>query len=231
IHREGLKRLFSSILKREGGDYYLVTPAEKWRIEVDDVPFFVTGVERVVRDGQEALLFETATGERVVAGQAHPLRVVIDPESGEPAPYLLVRDGMEGLLARGVFYQLADWACGGPEKKQAVQGVYSLGVFFPLEGLHVGVVGAAAAFRGYPDNVLGGVLDIAGLAVDTVLGIDLEALAAVVVAHHLVDPRRAVALGGLVEHRQVVADGNVRVLEGEVDRLILLVVGVGHEHR
>jgi len=133
IHREGLKRLFSSILKREGGDYYLVTPAEKWRIEVDDVPFFVTGVERVVRDGQEALLFETATGERVVAGQAHPLRVVIDPESGEPAPYLLVRDGMEGLLARGVFYQLADWACGGPEKKQAVQGVYSLGVFFPLE--------------------------------------------------------------------------------------------------
>ena len=133
IRRDALVRLFSSILKREGDQYYLVTPGEKWRLRVDDAPFFIIGVERVVRAGQEALLFEAATGEKVVAGENHPLRVVSDSQTGEPSPYLLVRDGMEGLLARGVFYQLAEWARQGPDKNQAVLGVYSLGAFFPLE--------------------------------------------------------------------------------------------------
>ncbi len=105
---------------------------EKWRLQVDDVPFLVTRVERVESEGQPVLVFYTSVGDRVIAGPDNPLRVVVD-ESGEPRPYLLIRGGMEGLLARPVFYRLADFAELGPGEKKAVHGVYSLGEFFPLE--------------------------------------------------------------------------------------------------
>ena len=132
INRKGLVKVFSSILKREGDDYFLVTPVEKWRIQVEDVPFSVCGVEVLHRDGVQILVFETSTEEKVIAGPENPLRVLTDT-LGEPSPYLLVRGGMEGLLTRSVFYQLAELAVPGPEKEKAVQGVYSLGEFFPLE--------------------------------------------------------------------------------------------------
>lgn len=133
IQRDSLVRLFSTVLKREGDEYFLVTPVEKWRIQVDDVPFSVVKVETVTREGEQALLFETATGDRVLAGPDHPLRVSHDPDSGEPSPYLLVRDGMEGRLVRSVFYELVEMAQPGPGEESALRGVYSMGEFFPLE--------------------------------------------------------------------------------------------------
>lgn len=132
IRRFELVKLFSSILKREGDDYFLVTPVEKWRIRVEDVPFSVTSLDVVEREGVQALVFTTAVGDKVMAGVEHPLRVALNA-AGEPSPYVLVRDGMEGLLTRSVFYQLAEHIQPEPEKNKAVQGVYSLGVFFPLE--------------------------------------------------------------------------------------------------
>ena len=120
-------------MKREGDDYFLVTPVEKWRITVEDVPFQVIAVERLERNGEQALQFTTSTGDKVMAGPDHPLRGDIDPGTGEPSPYLLIRKNMEGLLARPVFYQITDYATNGPDTKKAVHGVYSLGHFFPLE--------------------------------------------------------------------------------------------------
>lgn len=133
IRRPQLVNLFASILKREGDDYFLVTPVEKWRITVEDVPFQVIAVERLERNGEQALQFTTSTGDKVMAGPDHPLRVDIDPGTGEPSPYLLIRKNMEGLLARPVFYQITDYATNGRDTKKAVHGVYSLGHFFPLE--------------------------------------------------------------------------------------------------
>ncbi len=78
-------------------------------------------------------MFEAATGDTVTAGREHPIRVEVDPDSNEPAPYILVRNNMEGLISRNVFYELADIAEPGPGEKKAAQGVYSLGEFFPLE--------------------------------------------------------------------------------------------------
>lgn len=132
IRREALVKLFSSVLKKEGEEYFLVTPVEKWRIQVDDVPFLVSRVERVESEGQPVLVFYTSVGDRVIAGPDNPLRVAVD-DSGEPRPYLLIRGGMEGLLARPVFYQLVNFAEPAPDEKKAVHGVYSLGEFFPLE--------------------------------------------------------------------------------------------------
>lgn len=110
IQRKELVRLFSTILKREGDAYFLVTPVEKWRIRVEDAPLHAVALRETTVEGLPALEFETLTGDRVVADAQHPLRVVIDPESGEPSPYIRVRANLDALIARSVFYQLVDRA-------------------------------------------------------------------------------------------------------------------------
>src|SRR5690606_2734965 len=96
-------KLFATILLREGDDYFLITPVEKLRIQVDDAPFVATGVDKVTGDGAEKLVFTTNLDTHVVAGARHPLRVDTDPDSGAPRPYLHVRDNLEALIARNVF--------------------------------------------------------------------------------------------------------------------------------
>lgn len=109
IKRPAMVKMFSRILWKEDDRYFLKTPVEKVGIQVDDVPFQVISVERI--DQTDALLrFKTSTGEVVDAGLEHPIRVVTDAQTGEPSPYLLIRQGMEGRIQRSVFYQLAEWA-------------------------------------------------------------------------------------------------------------------------
>jgi uncharacterized protein len=110
ILRKELVRLFSTILKREGDDYFLVTPVEKWRIQVEDVPLHAVALRETIVDGLPALEFETLTDDRVIADVQHPLRVDVDPESGEPSPYIRVRANLDAVIARSVFYQLVDRA-------------------------------------------------------------------------------------------------------------------------
>lgn len=132
IKRMRLVRLFASVLLRdEAGDYWLKTPVEKARISVEDAPFVAVEL-RVEGDGpDQRLLFRTNLDEEVAAGPEHPLRVEEDAESGEPSPYVTVRDGLEALIARPVFYELADLAVPDEDDPDRL-GVWSAGVFFPL---------------------------------------------------------------------------------------------------
>lgn len=133
IGRKPLVKLFAGVLQRdEAGDYWLVTPAEKARIRVDDAPF--TAVEMHVAGAgvSQNLNFRTNVDENLTAGPNHPIRVEIDPETGEPAPYVLVRDGLEALIVRPVFYDLVEL---GVEKRidgHTVLGVWSGGEFFSI---------------------------------------------------------------------------------------------------
>ena len=124
IARERLVRLFSTVLRRDPDGFHLVTPAEKLRITVDDAPFTAVRVDRV----GEALRFLTNVGDEVDAGPEHALRVAVDPATGEPAPYLHVRRGLEARLARPVFYELADMAVA----RNGELGVEAGGAWFPL---------------------------------------------------------------------------------------------------
>jgi hypothetical protein len=124
IGRAPLVRLFSSVLRKDPDGYVLVTPVEKLKIEVEDVPFIAVRVDRM----GEGLRFVTNVGDAVVAGPEHPLRVEIDPQTGEPAPYVHVRGGLEARLARPVFYELAEMAA--PRGDQ--MGVESGGAWFSL---------------------------------------------------------------------------------------------------
>ena len=97
-------------MRRDDNDYYLVTPIEKLRIQVDDAPFLAVEIDREGSGESQHLLFRTNVDDVVEAGPRHPIRVVIDSLTGEPSPYILVRDRLEALISRPVFYQMADLA-------------------------------------------------------------------------------------------------------------------------
>ncbi len=132
IGRKPMVKLFSSIIRRDGDDYVLVTPVERVGIHVDDVPFVAVEL-RVEGEGeQQRLLFITNVEDEVVADAAHPLRVVLDGQSGEPSHYLLVRSNLEALIHRNVFYQLVEMAVEREIEGQQWLGVWSAGQFFPI---------------------------------------------------------------------------------------------------
>jgi len=126
INRHGLVRLFSTILRNEGDDYYLVTPVEKVRITVDDAPFVAVDFEPDGTGRDLILTFETNVGDRATAGPRHPIRVARDPDTGEPSPYVLVRDNLEALIDRKSFYRLVELGT----RDNGWFGVWSGGEFF-----------------------------------------------------------------------------------------------------
>lgn len=128
IGRPALARLFSTVLRKDPDGYYLVTPVEMLKITVEDAPFTAVRVDRV----DDVLRFTTNMGDVVDAGPADPIRVEIDPETGEPAPYVHVRRGLEARLLRPVFYELAALAEAGEGPEGAQMGVRSGGAFFPI---------------------------------------------------------------------------------------------------
>ncbi len=128
IGRARLVRLFSTILRRDGDGYVLVTPAEKVAITVEDAPFVAVDFEAA----QGALTFTTNVGDSATAGPDHPIRVARNPETGEPAPYIHIRDRLEALIDRKSFYRLVDLGEHGICDGRDWFGVTSGGVFFPI---------------------------------------------------------------------------------------------------
>lgn len=127
ILREGLVRLFASVLRREAdGGYVLVTPVEKLEIEVADVPFLAVDLHAAASD-RPLLVFRTNLGEEVPLDADHPLR--IDDGGGEAfIPYVTVRPGLEARLTRAVAEDLAGHAVA----KGGRLGVESGGQFFVI---------------------------------------------------------------------------------------------------
>ncbi len=132
IGRKELVKLFSSILRKEGADYYLVTPVEKVGITVDDAPFVAVDFDVEGIGPNQQLRFYTQVEEEVVASEDFPIRVEVDPDGGEPSPYILVRANLEALIDRKSFYRLVEM--GEHRVVDGVRwfGVQSSGTFFPI---------------------------------------------------------------------------------------------------
>ncbi|HEY0084684.1 MAG TPA: DUF1285 domain-containing protein [Allosphingosinicella sp.] len=129
IGRPAMVRLFSTILRREpDGSFVLVTPVEKLDIEVEDAPFVAVELKSEGEGGGRSLAFRLNTGDLVVAGPEHPLRFVAGADG--PHPYVEVRGGLEALIARPVYYELANLALAEDAEPA---GLWSGGAFFPLE--------------------------------------------------------------------------------------------------
>ncbi len=131
IGRKPLYTLFSRVLRKDGDDYFLVTPVEKCGIKVDDAPFTAIRMEVAGEGRSQEITFETNCDDVVRVDAEHPLRFADEAGTGGLKPYVLVRVNLEALVVRSLFYDLV--ACGVEEGEWF--GVWSAGTFFPMKPL------------------------------------------------------------------------------------------------
>jgi hypothetical protein len=138
INRKELVCLFASVLKREAdGSFFLETPAERGRIEVEDAPFVAVELTWSGAGRDQVLTFRTNIDQLVTAGPDHPIRVAHDLLTCEPTPYLRLRAGggaapLEARIGRAVYYELVALAETETVLGRRMLGVWSSGHFFPL---------------------------------------------------------------------------------------------------
>ncbi|HEY3698387.1 MAG TPA: DUF1285 domain-containing protein [Spongiibacteraceae bacterium] len=127
IKRQSLINLFASILRREDdGDYYLVTPVEKWRIRVDDTPLLAVDMEIVEPGKKQRIIFRLNTDELVLLNNAH--RLQIENAMDQPHPVLELERGLSARLTTAVFYRLVDAA----QQRGEEIGICSEGEWFSI---------------------------------------------------------------------------------------------------
>lgn len=133
IWRHRLKKLFASIMRREAdGCYFLLTPVEKYRIQVEDVPFIAHSLEVEGEGENRVLWFRTDMDDFFALGEAHPLVMRRNTETGEEVPYLLVKRNLEARVERNAFYHLTALAEQRTIDGRTHYGVSSQSRFFSL---------------------------------------------------------------------------------------------------
>ena len=126
IGRKRLVKLFASILIREDGKYFLVTPVEKVGIKVEDAPFVAIDFEASGEGRDQVLTFQTNLEDIAVAGPDLPLRFVRAADTDQPSPYVRIRRNLEALIDRKSFYRLIELGV----HYEGWFGVWSGGHFF-----------------------------------------------------------------------------------------------------
>ena len=131
VLRPAMVRLFSTVLRREpDGRHVLVTPAEKLDIDVEGAPFRAVELRSEGQGRERRIAFRLDSGDAVMLDAGHPLR--IDETDDGLSPRILVRHGLDAELSRSVYYELAELALAEGAKPA---GIWSYGVFFPLEAV------------------------------------------------------------------------------------------------
>ena len=130
VTRASLVSLFATILWKEENngitEYFLKTPVQKLRIQVEDVPLLINDVGIVIEDNISWLEFTTTTGDVLRLDESHPIILrTYEPNESQKAdshdsqqlatesesqirPYMLVRNGLTALIGRNVFYHLTE---------------------------------------------------------------------------------------------------------------------------
>ncbi len=132
FQRLSLVKLFASVLCRQQQDYFLLTPAEKLKIQVDDAPFVANLVEVIEQNQQSAIVFTTNLDDRIIVDDDHPIRIEIDQQSQALRPYVHYRDGLDALIGRSAFFELANLATETLREGKVFLTVSSLGEEFSL---------------------------------------------------------------------------------------------------
>ena len=132
INRINLVKLFSSILKKEGEKYFLVTPMEKIGITVDAAPFVANSLDFLGKARAQKLSFTTNVGETFSLNYDHPIRIEYKPQTNEPIPFVVVKRNLEALIDRKSFYRLINLGSVENYKGKKWFGVWSHNCFFPV---------------------------------------------------------------------------------------------------
>lgn len=106
--RQDLARMFASIMRKEGEDYFLVTPTEKLKIHVSDVPFSFVLMKRDTINNQQQLTFITSLGDEVVVDANHKIEFRASSR-GDQIPYIEVRNDLWGKLNQSTYYELMNY--------------------------------------------------------------------------------------------------------------------------
>lgn len=109
IKRPAMVKLFASILRIEDGEYFLVAPNEKWQIQVDIAPLYIVDAKRILRDGVQVISFTTSTEDQVLLSPDNRLIMHQKKPQESIFPLIHVRDGLNALVSRSVYYQLVEW--------------------------------------------------------------------------------------------------------------------------
>jgi uncharacterized protein len=130
--RPALVKLFASVLKREGHNYFLVTPVEKCGIAIDDAPFLAVEL-RVDDPGPgQVLRFRSNVDDWITCGPGHALRFEPEDHTGGLKPYLHVRRDLWALVKRPLFYDLVELGEERDVEGVRMFGVVSSGMFFAM---------------------------------------------------------------------------------------------------
>lgn len=132
IGRPALVRLFASVLKREGDQYFLVTPVEKVGIKVEDAPFHAVEMAIDGDPAKRALTFRTNVDDLVRCNAEHPLRFEPEPDTGGLKPYLHVRRDLWARVTRSLFFDLVEMGETRNLNGEEFFGIESAGEFFPM---------------------------------------------------------------------------------------------------
>ena len=129
IGRKPLVALFARVLRKDAdGRHYLVTPAEKVDVKVEDAPFLAVEMAVTGTGAAQSLTFRTNVDDAVRCGADHPMRFEVEAAAGGLKPYLAVRGRLEALLTRALYYDLIELAV----SEHGRLGVWSDGRFFAL---------------------------------------------------------------------------------------------------
>jgi hypothetical protein len=131
IGRPALVRLFSTVLKREGDKYFLVTPVEKVGIRVDDAPFMAVEMQQHGDGEMRKLSFRTNVDDWVSCDAEHRLRFETSADHGL-TPYLHVRSDLWAKVTRAIYYDLVEMGEERSVEGRDMFGVLSDGMFFSM---------------------------------------------------------------------------------------------------
>lgn len=137
VGRMTLVKLFARVLRCDGdGRHYLVTPAEKVDVAVEDAPFLAVEMQADIPTGGhpsgQTLMFRTNVDDVVRCGPAHPLRFVEEAGSGGLKPYVRIRGRLDALVTRAVYYDLVELAVPRDGAEPDRLGVWSGGTWWEL---------------------------------------------------------------------------------------------------
>ena len=132
INRKNLVKLFSSILKKEGEKYFLVTPSEKIGIKVDVAPFVANSLDFLGKGRAQKISFTTNVEYTFDLNYDHPIRITYNSKTNEPIPYVAVKRNLEALIDRKSFYRFIDLGSIENYKNEVWFGVWSNNCFFPI---------------------------------------------------------------------------------------------------
>lgn len=135
IERIELVRLFASVLQRDDdGCYWLITPAEMAQIEVEDAPFLAVELFRTGDGPKQSLFLRTNLDAIITVDESHPIRVIVNYDTGEPTPYVVLDGDIEAKISRAVYYELVS-LCEEKHQGSDIFGVWSRNFFFTLGAL------------------------------------------------------------------------------------------------